>query len=118
MAEIIIRRDSGTYAATRVIWAVLWIVDVILSLRFILRLIAANPGAGFTRFIYNVSAPLLSPFANVVRSARLDNGGMFEWSTLIAMIVYWLIAWAIVRLIWFMGAGSTGYIERDRVERV
>lgn len=111
MAEIIIRRDSGTYTATRVVWAVLWVVHIILSLRFILHLIAANPAAGFTNFVYSISGILLSPFANIVRSARLDNGGVFEWSTLIAMVVYWLIVAGIVRLIWFAASDSTP-IER------
>lgn len=106
MAEIIIRRDSSTYAVTRVVWAVLWVVHAILSLRFILRLIAANPETGFANFVYSISDPILNPFANLVGSARLNNGGVFEWSTLIAIVIYWLIAVAIVRFIWFVTSDS------------
>jgi hypothetical protein len=110
MAEIITRRDSGGFTVARVVWAILWVVNTILALRFILRLIGANSAAGFTNFIYTLSAPLLAPFRNIVASVRIANGGVFEWATLIAMVVYWLIAWGIVRIALF--DRTTTRIER------
>ena len=101
MAEEIVRAENRPiFSFIRLIWALLWIVEAILALRFILRLIAANPAAGFTDFIYRVSQPLVAPFVNIVRNsvATGSTGGVVEWFTIIAMIVYWLLAWAIVRL--------------------
>lgn len=118
MAEVIARRDPG-FTLARLIWALLWIVEAILGLRFILRLIAANPAAGFTDFIYRLSRPLVDPFVNVVRNTATGNstGGVIEWFTLIAMIVYWLAAWAIARLVTFNSVDRT-IDYTDRIEPV
>lgn len=110
MPDVIVRRDSPSYIITRIVYAVAWVIEVLLGLRFILRLIGANPAAGFTSFIYNATLPLLNPFINVARSVRLSNGGVIEWSTLIAMIIYGLVAWALVRLVYMAGPGRT--VER------
>ena len=98
MADIIIDRSSPSFIASRVIWTLVGVVNTILGLRVLLKIIAANPGAGFTDLVYSVSAVLLSPFANIVRSSRLDNGGIIEWSSLIAMLVYYLIGLGLVSL--------------------
>jgi YggT family protein len=111
MAEYIVNRDSGSYMIARVVWAILAVVNVILGFRFILRILAANPAADFVAFVYNISAALMAPFANMVRNLRLDNGGVIEWSTLVAMAVYWLAAWAIVSLVSYVTSGPR-YVER------
>jgi hypothetical protein len=109
MADIIIQRESPTLYATRVIWTILGIVEGVLALRFVLRLIGANPAAGFTDFIYDLTRPLLAPFFNVVRNSATAGNGIFEWTTLIAMAVYWLIAWAIIHL--FFLSESTDQVD-------
>ncbi|MBX4186977.1 MAG: YggT family protein [Candidatus Doudnabacteria bacterium] len=93
------------YRGTQIVWYILGIIEVLLGFRFILRLIAANPAAGFTHFINTVTQPLVQPFANIVRVARVTGStatGVVDWNVIIAMAVYWLLAWAIVRL-FFMG---------------
>jgi hypothetical protein len=114
MAEIIVERETRVNYAARVVWTILGIVESVLALRFVLKLIGANPVAGFTDFIYTLAGPLLAPFSNVVRNAGTGTGGVFEWTTLIAMVVYWLLAWAIIRLFFL----STHNDQIDYVERV
>jgi hypothetical protein len=97
------------YRGTQVVWYLLSIVEALLAFRFILRLIAANPAAGFTDFIYAVSQPLVAPFSNIVRVARIEGttaASVVDWNILLAMAVYWLLAWAVVRL-FFMGRPVT-----------
>jgi hypothetical protein len=107
-----VEKESTPHYASRIVWTILGIVETVLALRFILKLIAANPAAGFTDFIYSASSPLIQPFLNVVRNVRADaSGGTFEWNTLIAMLAYWLLAWVIVRL-FFLGTNT------DRVDFV
>ena len=50
--EIVESRNS--VKVQRVLWFVLGILETLLALRIFLRVIAANPGAGFTQFIYIV----------------------------------------------------------------
>ena len=85
------------YRGTQVVWYVLGALEVLLAFRFILKLLAANPGAGFSSFVYNVSYPFVAPFLNVFQRTQVD-GNIFEWTTLLAMLVYWMIAIGIVRL--------------------
>jgi len=85
------------YKATQVVWYVLDILEVLLAFRFLLKLLGANPAAGFTSFIYSLSQPFAAPFLNVFRVSRAE-GSVFEWTTLLAMLVYWLVAWGIIKL--------------------
>ncbi len=85
------------YRGTQIVWYIFYAVEVLLLFRFVLKLMAANPEAGFTSFIYTVSYPFAAPFLYVVNSTQV-SGSIFEWTTLLAMIVYWVAAWGIVRL--------------------
>lgn len=58
----------------------------------------ANPNAGFTSFIYGYSYPLISPFLNVFGMSSSDSRA-FEWPTLLAIFVYWVISYVIIKLI-------------------
>lgn len=89
------------YRGTQIVWYILGVLEALLAFRFILKLLAANPGAGFSSFIYNASYPFAAPFLNVFRITKVE-GSVLEWTTLLAMAVYWLIAFAIVKL-FFMG---------------
>lgn len=102
MAREIITTDDElpmSYSSpfARFVWFVLGIVNALLAIRFILRALAANPAAGFTNFIYNITHPLVAPFLGVIRSTT-SGGAVIEWSTILAMIIYWLLAWAIASL--------------------
>jgi hypothetical protein len=85
------------YRATQIVWYLLWLLEALLVFRFVLKLLAANASAGFTSFIYNVSSPFAAPFLNVFGVTKVE-GSVFEWTTLLAMLVYWLIGWGIIRL--------------------
>ncbi len=76
------------------------ILEISLLLRFIFRLIGANSANPFAGFLYALTGIVLYPFANFVGSALINPPDQaFEWSTLIAMLVYWLIFFAIR---WFL----------------
>jgi hypothetical protein len=94
------------YRGTQVVWYILGILEVILAFRFILKLLAANPSAGFSRFIYAVSYIFAAPFLNVFNVTKVE-GSVFEWTTLLAMFVYLLIAWGIVKLFFMSKTVST-----------
>ncbi len=95
------------YRGTQVVWYLFSAIEVVLLFRFFLKLIGANPDAWFTAFIYAVSYPFAGPFLYVVRSTQV-SGSVFEWTTLLAMAVYWVLAWGIVRLFVMGKPVSTG----------
>lgn len=94
------------YRGTQIVWYILGILEALLAFRFVLKLLAANPSAGFSSFIYNVSYPLAAPFLNVFGITKVE-GSIFEWTTLLAILVYWLIAWGIVKLFFMSKSVST-----------
>ncbi|GEM_PF-1301845 len=86
------------YQVNRFIWYLFGLLEGLLALRFILRAIAANPDNPFAAFIYQLSGLFVAPFRTLVREPRFD-GAVLEVTTLIAMLVYLLIAYAVTRLI-------------------
>ena len=83
---------------TRVVWFVFGAIDVLIAARFALLLFGANAAAGFVRFIYAVSDVFMAPFVAIFNTQRV-SGITFEWSALVAIAVYALIAWGIAALI-------------------
>lgn len=86
------------YHGTQIVWYLVGIVETFLAFRFFLKLFGANSSAGFTNFIYTVTQPLTTPFSTVFHMSRFE-GSVFEWTTLLAMFVYGIIAWGIVKLL-------------------
>ncbi|MDP3956790.1 MAG: YggT family protein [bacterium] len=85
------------YKGTQIVWYVLALLEALLAFRFVLKLMAANPGAGFTAFIYGITYVFSAPFLAVFPRSQVE-GSILEWTTLLAMLVYWLIAFAIIHL--------------------
>jgi hypothetical protein len=85
------------FKGTQIVWYFLGLLEVLLAFHFILKLMAANPLAGFTNFVYAITWPFTAPFSAVF-SKTIIQDNTFEWTTLLAMLVYWIIAYSIVRL--------------------
>jgi hypothetical protein len=82
----------------RIVSFIFGVIVAFLALRFVLELFGANAQAGFVRLVYTVSDVFMVPFNAVFRTERV-SGATFEWSALVAILVYSLLAWAIVALI-------------------
>jgi hypothetical protein len=83
------------------------VLAVTLVLRFILKLIGADPANLFTGFLYALTDIILFPFNSMVGPSRFSPNGraMFEWSTIIAILIYWMIFWAIRRFLRILISG-------------
>jgi hypothetical protein len=82
-----------------VIYMVLAVVDGLIAIRFVLKLLAANPDAGFAQLIYGVTAPLVAPFSGLLGNPASGTGNKFEVTSLAAMAVYALVAWLLTRIV-------------------
>ena len=92
--------DHRTSVVARIVWYIAGILLVLLGLRFILTLLGANTANGFANFIYNTSHPFVTPFFSLFSYHNYIYGtSHFEVYTLVAMLVYSLIAWGIVKLV-------------------
>lgn len=87
-----------TFKLTQVVWLLFGMLEGLLALRFGLKLIAANPGSPIAAAIYGFTDLFLFPFAGLT-STPTSGGMVLELSTVIAMVVYALIAWALAKTI-------------------
>ena len=85
------------FRAYQVIWYILGVIEVLLAFRIVLKALGANPNAGFANLIYTISNPLALPFRGIFQTAVVETS-VFEWSTLIAGLVYGVVAFGIVQL--------------------
>jgi YggT family protein len=90
-------KKKAIFRIYQVIWYVLGVIEALLIIRFILKALGANAGSGFANLIYTLSNPLALPFRGIFQTAVVE-GNVFEWSTLIAGIVYGIVAFGIVQL--------------------
>jgi hypothetical protein len=88
-------------AAAQFVWIVAGIIEALIGFRVVLKLIAANPNNDFAHFIYSFSALFLGPFFGLTGSPQA-GGVVLEIPSLIAMLVYAVVAWAIVRVVWLI----------------
>src|SRR5450759_914242 len=80
-------RIKPLYRSTHIVWYVVGLLEVFLLLRLILKILAANPEAGFSKFIYGITWLFASPFLYVFGISQVQ-GNIIEWSTILAMVVY------------------------------
>jgi len=85
----------------QLVWLLFGILEALIGFRIVLKLIAANPNSWFTSFVYQLTNIFLWPFQNIVTNPSIQNS-VIEITSMIAILVYALISWAIVRLIWLI----------------
>lgn len=83
----------------QIIWLIVGVLEGLFGIRLVLKLIAANPEAGFAQLIYGFTVVFLVPFANLTEDPSA-GGSVLEVTTLIAMLVYALFAWGVVRILY------------------
>jgi len=95
----------------QVIWYILTIVEALLIFRILLKALGANPFSGFTAFVYGLTDPLALPFQGILRNS-ISGGSVIEWSTVIAAVVYFLIAYGLVTFLQFVKPVSQEEVEQ------
>jgi hypothetical protein len=90
-----------TFKATQLIWLLFGILEALIALRIGLMLIGANPNSPIVALIYGFTYLFLFPFEGLVGSPTAGNM-VLELSSLFAMLIYGLIAWAVERAVWLI----------------
>jgi len=103
----------ATLKATQLIWLFLGFVEAALALRFLFRLIGVNEANAFASFLYGLTNLFVLPFESLI-GAPSTAGMTFEISTLIAMIIYALIGWALERLVYVLFYRPSGPVSTQQ----
>ena len=86
---------------TQILWLLFGFLEALIGLRVVLKLIGANPAAFFAQMIYGITDVFLWPFAGITPDPGV-GAFQLEISSIIAMVVYALVAWGLTRLIWVL----------------
>jgi uncharacterized protein YggT (Ycf19 family) len=96
-AEVVSAFNPG-WRAVQLVYLVFGLIGGLLLIRLVLKLLGANPLAGFSGGIYNVTDVFLGPFKNILPTIG-NAQSQLEMSVVIAILVYALAGWAVARLV-------------------
>ncbi len=105
-------RREAAYLISQLIWLAFGILEGLIVLRIGLKLIAANPANPFASLVFGISDVFLWPFFGLTGTPAY-GGYVLEISSIIALIVYALAAWVLVKIVWLLlyRAPSTPVVE-------
>ena len=90
-----------SFKATQLVWLLFGVLEALIALRIGLKLIGANPESPIVALIYGLTFLFLFPFEGLVGSPTV-GGMVLEISSMFAMLIYALIAWAVERTVWLI----------------
>lgn len=77
-------------------------LEIALGFRVLLKLLGANPSSMFVNLIYGLTGIFILPFEGIFRrgfTEGIETTSVLEPSTVVAIIVYAIAAWGIVKLV-------------------
>lgn len=77
-------------------------VEILLAFRLVLKIMGASLSSGFVKMIYGVTGIFILPFEGIFRrgfTQGIETTSVIEPSVVVAIIVYVVLAWGIVKLI-------------------
>ena len=96
------RVASSSQTVEYLIYFIFGALKILLAFRLVLKLMGASLASGFVRLIYSLTGIFILPFEGIFRrgyTQGVETTSVLEPSTLVAMIVYAVLAWGIVKLV-------------------
>ena len=78
------------------------LLEVLLAFRLVLKMTGASLASGFVSMIYTLTGIFIMPFEGIFRrgfAQGVETTSILEPATLVALIVYVIVAWGIVKLV-------------------
>ena len=89
--------DASIWTASRVTALVFTVLEVLLLVRFTLKLFGANAEQGLVSAIYGITEPLVAPFRGIF--AQPEGTPVVEIATLLSIVFFVLVAALIVAIV-------------------
>lgn len=99
--DVGVERKQLLSKVTQLIWLLFVVLEILIGIRVLLKVIAADPNNAFASFIYQITSLFLSPFFGLTATPA-TQGMVLEIPSIIAMFAYALLGWLIVKLIWVL----------------
>lgn len=101
-------KDASIWTASRVIALVFTVLEVLLLVRFTLKLLGANADQNMAGAIYGITEPLVAPFRGIF--AQPAGTPVVEISAVLAVIFFVLVA-ALILAVVRAFTGKRGALE-------
>jgi uncharacterized protein YggT (Ycf19 family) len=96
---------APVWTVTRVITLVVTVLEVILLIRFALKLLGANPVQPLVAGLYAITEPLVRPFQGIW--PQTDTPVVFDLPALLAIVFLFLVAALVVALVRAISSNRT-----------
>ncbi len=106
------QRAARVARAKQVIYFIFGAIEALLAIRFVLLLLGASEGSSFVALIYGLSRPFVLPFQGIFGEPSFGTS-VIEWSSLVGIIVYALVAYGLARLMELVYAPVRSSRTRD-----
>ncbi|MBK9782191.1 MAG: YggT family protein [Anaerolineales bacterium] len=90
-----------SFKLTQWVWLLFGVLEALIVLRIGLKLVGANPASPIVALIYGFTYLFLFPFEGLVASPSMGSM-ILELSSMFAILIYGLIAWAVERTVWLI----------------
>jgi hypothetical protein len=97
-ATLVRQVPNYNYQAVRVVRYVTEVLEVLLVIRFFLKLLGASAHAPFTVLVYGLTELFVLPFSGIF-GRPAGAGLVFESSSFVSIMIYPLLGWAVTVLI-------------------
>src|SRR4029077_3801512 len=111
----VVKSSTPARRAMEGIYLLFGIIDALLLIRLMLKLLGANPHAGFASFTYGVTDFFLAPFRGLLPTF-VSGQTVLELSVIFAILIYSLIALGLVALVAIPLSRSVMVSEHSRSE--
>lgn len=92
-----------------IIYFLFGVIEILLIFRLLFKLTGASPVSSFVSFIYSMTQIFIVPFVGIFRQATtpgIETTAVLEPATLVAIVVYAVLAWGIIQLVVIMSGRS------------
>ncbi|AKM83137.1 MAG: hypothetical protein UR17_C0001G0332 [Candidatus Woesebacteria bacterium GW2011_GWF1_31_35] len=96
------KEATNSQTTEYIVYFLFGILEILLAFRLILKLMGASLGSTFVGLIYGITRIFILPFEGIFRrgfTQGIETTSVIEPSTLVAIIVYAVLAWGVVKLI-------------------
>lgn len=89
-------KEDGAVIVQRIVWFIAGFIIIMLALRVVLLMLGANQGNVFVDLVYAVGGLFAAPFSGIFGSPTYGQF-FFDSASVVAMVVYALLAWGIAK---------------------
>jgi len=100
--EVVENKAEKSQTATYIIYFLFGLLEFFLFFRLLFRVTGASPTSSFVQFIYSITDLAVMPFLSIFRQTTAtgaETTAVFEPGTIIAILVYALLAWGVTQLV-------------------